>query len=124
MDIDVEGTVNQCINQTVLLMSRSLQQVPDWVVGLEGKTVTCADVTIRLRTSIPILEECLTATCAECENGKSICSIGGSQPSITPPTRIQHIHPATVIQLRGLQGLAGFPAALHACGLQNVLWCT
>jgi hypothetical protein len=48
---------------------------PDWVTVLEGATVTCEDVTIKLSTSLPILEGCLTATCDKWANGKSISSI-------------------------------------------------
>ena len=44
---------------------------PDWVTGLEGETVTCEDVTIKLSTSLPFLEGCLTAKCDKWENGKS-----------------------------------------------------
>ncbi len=31
---------------------------PHWVTGLERETVTCEDVTIKLSTSLPILEGC------------------------------------------------------------------
>jgi hypothetical protein len=50
-----EGTDNQCINQKAHLMSEKNQLSPDWVAGLEGETVNCEDVTIRLNTSLPVL---------------------------------------------------------------------
>ncbi len=79
-----EGTDTQCINQKAHLMSMSEQnQVsPDWVAGLEGETVDCEDVTIRLSTSLPILEGCLNVTCVQCENGKSISLIDSAQPTM------------------------------------------
>jgi hypothetical protein len=58
----------------------TLQQ--DWVTGLEGGTVICEDVTIRLSTSLPILEGCLNVTCVQCENGKSISPIDSAQPTM------------------------------------------
>jgi hypothetical protein len=62
---------------------------PDWVIGLEGETVTCEVVTFKWRTSRPILEGCLTATCNKWENGKSISSIDTGHASIEPrPTWI------------------------------------
>ena len=82
LDMEPGGTVAPCINQKAPLMSHLLQQVPDLVAGLEGKTVVCEDVTFRLSTSFPILEGCLTATCVQCENDKSISSIRSSQSSI------------------------------------------
>ncbi len=51
-----EGTDTQCINQKAHLMSEQNQLSPDWVAGLEGGTIICQDVTIRLSTSLPILE--------------------------------------------------------------------
>ena len=51
-----EGTDFQCINQKAILMCEQKQLSPDWVAGLEGETVICEDVTIRLSTSLPILE--------------------------------------------------------------------
>ncbi len=62
-------------------MSVQNQLSPDWVTGLEGETVICEDVTIRLSTSLPILEDCLNVTCVQCENGKSISAIDSAQPS-------------------------------------------
>jgi hypothetical protein len=44
-----EGTDIQCTNQKAHLMSEQNQLSPDWVAGLEGETVICKDVTIRLR---------------------------------------------------------------------------
>jgi hypothetical protein len=43
-------TDTQCFNQKAHLMSeQNLNQLsPDWVAGLEGETVNCEDVTIRL----------------------------------------------------------------------------
>ncbi len=58
-----EGTDTQCINQKAHRMSEQNHLSPDWVAGLEGKTVICEDVTIRLSTSLPILEGCLNVTC-------------------------------------------------------------
>ncbi len=60
-----EGTDTQCINQKAHLMSEQNPLSPDWVAGLEGKTIICEDVTIRLSTSLPILEGCLNMTCAQ-----------------------------------------------------------
>ncbi len=51
-----EGTDTQCINQKAHLMFEQNQLSPDWVAGLEGDTVICEDVTIRLSTSLPVLE--------------------------------------------------------------------
>ena len=61
------------------------QLSPDWVAGLEGETVICEDVshvTIRVGTSLPILEGCLNVTCVQCENGKSFSPIGSAQPTM------------------------------------------
>ena len=77
-----EGTDTQCINQKAHLMSEQKQLSPDWVAGLEGNTVNCKDVTIRLSTSLPILEGCLNVTCVQCENGKSISPIDSAQPTM------------------------------------------
>ena len=77
-----EGTEIPCINQKAHLMSEQKQLSPDWVAGLEGNTVNCEDVTIRLRTSLPILEGCLNVTCVQCENGKSISPIDSAQPTM------------------------------------------
>jgi hypothetical protein len=63
-----EGTDTQSINQKAHLMSEQNQVSPDWVAGLEGENVICEDVTIRLSTSLPILEGCLNVTCVQCEN--------------------------------------------------------
>ncbi len=71
-----------CINQKAPVMSDMKQQLPDWVTGPEGETVTCEDVTIRSSNSLPILEGCLTATCDQWEHGKSISSIDTGQASI------------------------------------------
>ncbi len=49
-----EGTDTQCINQKAHLMSEQNQLSPDWVAGLEGETVICEDVTIRLSTSLGV----------------------------------------------------------------------
>ena len=51
-----EGTDTQCINQKAHLMSEQNDLSPDWVAGQEGETVICEDVTIRLSTSLLILE--------------------------------------------------------------------
>jgi hypothetical protein len=63
-------------------MSEQNQLSPDWVAGLEGETVICEDVTIRLSTSLPILEGCSNVTCVQCENGKSISPIDSAQPTM------------------------------------------
>jgi hypothetical protein len=77
-----EGTDTQCINQKAHLMSEQNQLSSDWVAGLEGETVNCEDVTIRLSTSLPILEGCLNGTCVQCENDKSISLIDSAQPTM------------------------------------------
>jgi len=77
-----EGTDIPCITQKAHLMSEQKQLSPDWVAGLEGNTVNCEDVTIRLSTSLPILEGCLNVTCVQCENGKSISTIDSAQPTM------------------------------------------
>ncbi len=66
-----EGTDTQCINQKAHLMSEQKQLSPDWAAGLEEETVICEDVTIKLSTSLPILEGCLNVTCVQFENGKN-----------------------------------------------------
>jgi hypothetical protein len=47
--------------QKAQLMSEHWQNQlsPDWIARLEGDTVICDDVIIRLSTSLPILEGCL-----------------------------------------------------------------
>jgi hypothetical protein len=60
--LSTEGTDTQCIYQKAHLMSEQNQLSPDWVAGLEGETVNCKDVTIRLSTTLPILEGCLNMT--------------------------------------------------------------
>jgi hypothetical protein len=77
-----EGTDIPCITQKAHLMFEQKQLSPDWVAGLEGNTVNCEDVTIRLSTSLPILEGCLNVTCVQCENGKSISPIDSAQPTM------------------------------------------
>jgi hypothetical protein len=74
-----EGTDIPCITQKAHLMFEQKQLSPDWVAGLEGNTVNCEDVTIRLSTSLPILEGCLNVTCVQGENGKSISTIDSAQ---------------------------------------------
>ncbi len=81
-------------------MSEQKQLSPDWVAGLEGNTVNCEDVTIRLSTSLPILEGCLNVTCVQCENGKSISTIDSAQTTRIQ-TRISHVHPTASIHQRG-----------------------
>jgi hypothetical protein len=78
----LEGTDTHCINQKAHLMSEQNQLSPAWIAGLEGETVVCEDVTIRLSTSLPILERCLNVACVQCENGKSISPINSAQPTI------------------------------------------
>jgi hypothetical protein len=77
-----EGTDTQCIKQIVHLMSEQNQLSQDWVDGLEGETVIFEDVTIRLSTSISILEGNLNVTCVQCESGKSISPIDSAQPTM------------------------------------------
>ncbi len=74
-----EGTEIPCITQKAHLMFEQKQLSPDWAAGLEGNTVNCEDVTIRLSTSLPILEGCLNVTCVQGENGKSISTIDSAQ---------------------------------------------
>ena len=80
--LSLEGTDTQCINQKAYLMSEQKKISPDCVAGLEGNTVNCKDVTIRLSTSLAILEGCLNVTCVQCENGKSISPIDSAQPRL------------------------------------------
>jgi hypothetical protein len=80
--LSLEGTDIQCINQKAHLMSEQNRLSPDWVAGMEGETVICEDVTIRLSTSLPILEGCLNVKCIQCENGKSISPIDSAQPTM------------------------------------------
>ena len=63
-------------------MFEQKQLSPDWVAGLEGNTVNCEDVTIRLSTSLPILQGCLNVTCVQCENGKSFSTIDSAQTTM------------------------------------------
>jgi hypothetical protein len=65
-------------------MSEQNQISSDWVAGLEGEAVNCEGVTIRLSTSLPILEGCLclNVTCVQCENGKSISTIDSAQATM------------------------------------------
>ncbi len=51
--LNSEGTDTLCINQKAQLMSGQNQLSPDWVAGLEGETVICEDVTVRLRPYFP-----------------------------------------------------------------------
>ena len=81
-----EGTDALYINQRAHLMSEQNQLSPDWVAGLEGETVICIDVTIRVSTSLSILEGCLNVTCVQCENGKSISPIVSAQPIMAHDT--------------------------------------
>ncbi len=80
--LSLEGTDTQCINQKAHLMSEQKQSSPDWVAGLEGEIVNCEDVTVRLSTSLLILEGCFNVTCVQCENGKSISPIDSAQPTM------------------------------------------
>ncbi len=67
-------------------MSEQKQISQDWGAGLEGNTVNCEDVTIRLSTGFPILEGCLNVTCVQCENGKSISTIDSTQATMAHDT--------------------------------------
>jgi hypothetical protein len=79
---ELGGDGYPCINQKAHLMSEQKQLSSDWVTGLEGNTINCEDVTIRLSTSHPILEGCLNVICVQCENGKSISTIESAQPTM------------------------------------------
>jgi hypothetical protein len=83
--LNSHGAGTGCINQKAPLMSEQNQLSPDWVTGLEGETIK--DVTIRLSTSLPILEGCLNVTCVQCENGKSISPMDSAQPTTTRRSR-------------------------------------
>jgi hypothetical protein len=61
--LNLEGTGTQCINQKAPLTSDKEVLLPHWVTGLGGETVTCEDVTIKLSTSLSILEGCLSTAC-------------------------------------------------------------
>jgi hypothetical protein len=63
------------------LMSEQKQLFPDWVAGL-GETVICEDATMRLSTSLHILEDCLNVTFVQCEFGKSVWPIDSAQPTM------------------------------------------
>ncbi len=81
--MDPEGTTVPYVNQKARLMSDLKQQLPDSVGDRTGgETVTCENVTTKLSTGLPILKRNLTAICVQCENGKSILSLGSSQASI------------------------------------------
>jgi hypothetical protein len=88
--LNLEGTGTQCINQKAPLTSDKEVLFPNWETGLEpgGETLTCEYVTIKLSTSLPILEGCLTATCDKWENGKSISSIDTGHASIEHRAKI------------------------------------
>ncbi len=101
-----EGTDTQCINQKAHLMSEQKQLSPNWVAGLEGETVNCEDVTIRLSTSLPILEGILNVTCVQCENGKSISPIDSAQPTM--------VHDAETDSDLARPPDGKHPSALHA----------
>ena len=47
------------IRRSAIMQARA-QGPPDWVAGQEGDTITCKEVTVRMDTSLPILEGCLT----------------------------------------------------------------
>jgi hypothetical protein len=85
-DCEQSLQTTQCINQKAHLMSEQKQLSPDWVAGLEGNTVNCEDVTIRLSSRLSILEGCLNVTCVQCENGcfngKPISPIDSAQPTM------------------------------------------
>ncbi len=76
--LNLEGTGTQCIDLT----SCKELLFPDWVTWLEGETVTCEDMTIKLSTSLSILEGCLTTTCDKWESGQSISSTDTGHASI------------------------------------------
>ncbi len=97
---------------------------PDWVDGLEGQTVICEDVTIRLSTSLPIIEGCLNVTYVQCqcENGKSTSPTDSAHPTMAhdvdtysdlarPPDgkhpSALHAAPAMLLQSATRRGTAG-----------------
>jgi hypothetical protein len=84
--LNSEGTGTRCINQKAPLISEQNQLSTDWLTGLEGETVICEDVTIRLSTSIPIQEGCFNVACVQCENGKSISPIDSAQLTMAHDT--------------------------------------
>ncbi len=53
--LNSEGTGIHYINQRAPLMSDKIVISRDWVTGLEGGTVPCENVTIKLSTSHPML---------------------------------------------------------------------
>ncbi len=126
-----EGTDTQCINEKAHLISEQNQLSPDWVAELEGGTVICEDVTIRLSTSLPILEGCLSVPCVQCEDGKPIIVV--SAQSIVPSrpwrmTRIQtqilHVHPTASIHQRGSLLRLCYCGVLRAGAPPAMLWRT
>jgi hypothetical protein len=107
-------------------MSEQRQLSLDWVAGLEGNTVNCEDVNIRLRTSLPILEGGLNVTCVQCENGKSISTIDSARatmvhdadtdsdlarPSDGKHPSAQHDTPATLLRSATRRRTAGHVVA-------------
>jgi hypothetical protein len=77
-----EGTGYHDIDQNAPLMSDTKELFPDWVTGLEGETVPCKIVTIKLSTSQTNLDGCITATGYTWGNGKSISSTDTGHTSI------------------------------------------
>jgi hypothetical protein len=132
--LNSEGTDAQCINQKAPLMSGQNKLSPDWVTGLEGETVICGDVTVRLNTSLPILEGSLNVTCVQCENGKHISPFDSAQPTMTHgadtesllQTRISHVHPTAIIHQRCtlLRGCYSGVLLVRAGALPAMLWRT
>jgi hypothetical protein len=117
-----EGTDTLCINQKAHLMSEQNQLSPDWVTRLEGETVICEDVTIRLSTSLPILQGCSNVTCVQCENSKSISPVDSAHPTMAhdadtdsdltrPPDSkhpsAQHATPAMLLRSATCRRIAG-----------------
>jgi hypothetical protein len=80
--LNLKGTGTRCINQKAPPTSDKEVLFPDWVTGLEGGGVTCEDMTIKLSTSLPILEGRLTETCNKWDNGKSISPIDTGHANI------------------------------------------
>jgi hypothetical protein len=87
-------------------MSEQDQLSPDWVAGQEGGGVICEDVTIRLSTSLSILEGYLNVTCVQCENGKPISPIDIAQPTMA--------HDADTDSDLARPSDGNHPTALHA----------
>jgi hypothetical protein len=80
---DWPGSMDEQIRRSEIMLARA-QGPPDWIVGPEGNTITCEEVTVKV-TSLPILEGYLTGDMRSMENGKDggpadICHSMGIEP--------------------------------------------